>query len=185
VRDPAQSRALVERVVAMHGGLDVWINCAATLSTGAAEGLSPAEWEESVDTMLSGSFYCAQAAGAHMLARGRGVIVNIASVDAYQAVEGRAAYSAAMGGLVSLTRALGVEWAARGVRVVGLAPGAIAEKTVDATGAARQIHRTPLRRLGTAEEIAEAVLFLASDEAAFVVGETLRVDGGWAAYHLF
>jgi NAD(P)-dependent dehydrogenase (short-subunit alcohol dehydrogenase family) len=190
VRDPRQSRALVERVVATRGGIDVWVNCAGAPQTGPAESLPRESWDDSLATILSGALYCAQAVGAHMLARGSGVIVNVASVDAYQAIEGRAAGSAAMAGLVMLTQSLGIEWAARGVRVVGVAPGALATD-MDATDRAHDApaavyeHRTPLRRLGTAEEVAEAVFFLASDEAAFIVGETMRVDGGWTAYQLF
>jgi NAD(P)-dependent dehydrogenase (short-subunit alcohol dehydrogenase family) len=182
--DPEQSRELVDHVVTEHGRLDVWVNAASLFHTGPAETLAPEVWESSLATMLSGAFYGAQAAGAHMLQRGRGVIVNVAAADAYQAIEGRVAYSTAMAGLVSLTRALGVEWAARGVRVVGIAPGAV-EGNSSTPDEALHAHRTPLHRLGTPEEIAEAVLFLASDEAAFIVGETLRVDGGWVAYHLF
>jgi 3-oxoacyl-[acyl-carrier protein] reductase len=189
VRDPEQSRRLVERVAAAHGGIDVWVNSASVFHVGAAETLSNEAWEDSLRTMLSGSFYCAQAAGAHMLGRGWGVIINIASVDAFRALEGRAAYGAAKAGLVALTRALGIEWAARGVRVVGIAPGELlageARSGKPSEVEALHVRRTPLRRLGTVEELAEAVFFLASDEAAFIVGETMRVDGGWTAYHLF
>src|SRR6185436_20967723 len=102
----------------------------------------------------------------------------------FQAIEGGVADSTARAGLVMLTQALGIEWAARGVRVVGIAPGAVRtnqDQPGIAPGTATTIleRRTPLRRLGTAEEIAEAVFFLASNEASFVVGETMRVDGGW------
>jgi gluconate 5-dehydrogenase len=190
VRDPLQSQALVERVTAERGVIEVWVNNASVPYTGPAESLPREAWDDSLATMLSGAFYCAQAAGAHMLGRGQGVIINIASVDAFQAIEGRAAYSTAKAGLVMLTQALGVEWAARGVRVVGIAPGAVMTGLVQrdvAQGQAAEVYerRTPLRRLGTVEEIAEAVFFLASDEASFIVGETMRVDGGWTAYHLF
>lgn len=191
VRDPAQSAALVDRVVRDRGGVDVWVNNAGVAHKGPAESLPRDAWDESLAVMLSGAFYCAQAAGRHMLARGRGVIVNVASVNGYQAIEGRAAYSTAKAGLIMLTRALGIEWARRGVRVVGIAPGVVMTELVRkgiAEGTATvdtYEHRTPMRRLGTIEEIAEAVLFLAGDEASYVVGETLRVDGGWVAYQLF
>jgi 3-oxoacyl-[acyl-carrier protein] reductase len=189
VRDPAQCRALVERVIAQRGAIDVWVNNAGAAQHGLAEALPREAWDDTLTTILSGAFYCAQAAGAHMLARGRGVIINVAGVDAFQAIEGRAASGAAKAGLAALTRAMGIEWAARGVRVVGLAPGELLsggdEASAPPEAAALHAHRTPLRRLGTAEEIAEAAFYLASDEAAFVVGETLRVDGGWTAYHLF
>ena len=126
-----------------------------------------------------------------MLARGWGIIVNMASVNGYLAVEGRVAYSTAKAGLIMLTQALGIEWANRGVRVVGLAAGVVLTEMVEkglAEGTAlleAYERRTPMRRLGTSQEIAEAVLYLASDEASYIVGEVLRVDGSWGAYQLF
>ena len=141
--------------------------------------------------MLSGAFYCAQAVGRRMLARRSGVIVNVASVNAYQPIEGRAAYSVAKAGLVSLTEALGIEWASRGVRVVGVAPGVVMTDLVAAGIVAGTAsldtyqRRTPMHRLGEIDEVAEAVAFLASPAASYIVGETLRVDGGWTAYQLF
>ena len=191
VREPAQSAALVQRLVEERGQVDVWVNNAGVAHKGPAEDMERKQWDESLAVMLSGAFYCAQAAGRAMLERGRGVIVNMASVNGYVAVEGRVAYGTAKAGLIMLTQALGVEWAGRGVRVVGLAPAVVmtemvekglAEGTVSVEAYER---RTPLRRLGTLEEVAEAVLYLASDEASYVVGETLRVDGGWVAYQLF
>jgi NAD(P)-dependent dehydrogenase (short-subunit alcohol dehydrogenase family) len=191
VRDPAQSLALVDKLVKDRGHIDVWINNAGMAYKGPAETMPGEQWAESIAVMLSGAFYCAQAVGRHMLARGRGVIVNVASVGAYQYIEGRVAYSVPKAGLVMLTEALGIEWAKRGVRVVGIAPGvvmtdmvqkSIAEGTASVEAYER---RTPMHRLGTVEEIAEAVLYLAGDEASYIVGETMRVDGGWVAYQLF
>jgi len=191
VRDPAQSMTLVDKLVKERGQIDVWVNNAGVAHKGPAETMSREAWEESIAVILSGAFYCAQAVGRQMLAQGRGVIVNIASVGAYQYIEGRVAYSVPKAGLVMLTEALGIEWAKRGVRVVGIAPGVvmtdmvrkgIAEGTASVEAYER---RTPMHRLGTVEEIAEAVLYLASDEASYVVGETMRVDGGWVAYQLF
>jgi 3-oxoacyl-[acyl-carrier protein] reductase len=191
VRDPAQSMALVERVVKARGQIDVWVNNAGVAHKAPAENLALDQWNESLAVMLSGAFYCAQAAGRQMLAQGRGVIVNVSSVNGYQAIEGRVAYNTAKAGLNMLTQALGIEWAKRGVRVVGIAPGVvmtdlvkkgIAEGTASVEAYER---RTPLHRLGTIEEIAEAVLYLASDEASYIVGETMKVDGGWVAYQLF
>ena len=191
VRRPEQSIALVERLVHGRGHIDVWVNNAGVAHKGPAEDLPREQWDESVAVMLSGAFYCAQAVSRPMLARGRGTIVNMASVNGYLAIEGRVAYSTAKAGLIMLTQALGVEWADRGVRVVGLAPGVVLTELVEkglAEGTASlqaYERRTPMRRLGTPQEIAEAVLYLASDEASYVVGEVLRVDGGWRAYQLF
>jgi NAD(P)-dependent dehydrogenase (short-subunit alcohol dehydrogenase family) len=191
VRKPEQSAALVSRLVQTHGRIDVWVNNAGIAHKAPAESLSLEAWDESIAVMLSGVFYCSQAAGRHMLEQGSGVIVNVASVGGMKHIEGRVAYSVPKAGVIMLTQALGVEWAKRGVRVVGIAPGVVmtemVQKGID-EGTARldaYIRRTPLRRLGTIEEIAEAVFFLASDEAAYIVGEVMRVDGGWVAYQLF
>ena len=188
VRDPAQSLALVEKVAETRGAIDVWVNNAGVSHVSPAETHPREGWEESMAVMLSGAFYCSQAAGRHMLSRGRGVIVNVAAADGYRPIEGRVAYSVAKAGLIMLTKALGIEWARRGVRVVGIAPGVVASgKTRDGAEASARVYerRTPLGRLGTVEEIGEAVLFLASNEAPYVVAETMRVDGGWVAYQLF
>ncbi len=191
VRDAAMSIALAEAVTRAHGRIDAWINNAGVSHLGPAESLSQLDWDDSIATMLSGTFYCCQAAGRHMLARGAGVIVNIASVTGLMHETGRAAYSTAKAGVIALTEALGIEWAKRGVRVVGLAPGVIMTEMVQQTIADGQgtqaawERRTPMRRLGSIDEVAEAAVFLSSAEASYIVGETLRVDGGWAAYQLF
>jgi NAD(P)-dependent dehydrogenase (short-subunit alcohol dehydrogenase family) len=190
VRDPVQSLSLVQRVVAARGGIDVWVNNAGVSNTNAAETYPHEWWEECLAVTLSGALFCSQAVGRHMLSRGRGVIINVASVDGYRPIEGRVAYSVAQAGLIMLTQALGIEWAGRGVRVVGIAAGAVAgadEKVPDQIDVPRRLYerRTPLGRLGTVEEIAEAVLFLAGNEAPYVAAETMRVDGGWVAYQLF
>jgi len=191
VRAPAQSVVLVNKLVKERGRIDAWVNNAGVARKGAAETLPLEAWNESIAVMLSGAFYCSQAVGRQMLAQGNGVIVNVVSVNAYAPIEGRVAYSTAKAGLVSLTESLGVEWARRGVRVVGIAPAVvltdmvrkgIAEGTASVEAYER---RTPMHRLGTVEEIAEAVLYLASDEASYITAETMRVDGGWVAYQLF
>lgn len=191
VGDPDQSRALVDKLVAERGGVDVWVNNAGVEYNGPAEALSRSAWEETFNVMVSGTFYCSQAVGRHMLARGRGVIINLASVNAFKAIEGRVAYCTAKAAIVMLTQALGVEWAKRGVRVVGIAPGVVRTELVErimAEGwASLQLYerRTPMHRLGRVDEIAEAALFLAGDQARYITAETLRVDGGWVAYQLF
>lgn len=126
-----------------------------------------------------------------MLAQGRGVIVNLASVNAFKAIEERAAYCTAKAGIVMLTQALGVEWAERGVRVVAIAPGPVETDMVKElfvqgkASADLYKRRTPLHRLGTLQDVVDATLFLASDHASFITAETLRVDGGWVAYQMF
>jgi len=191
VRDPAQSVALVEKLVQRHGQINVWVNNAGIANKGPAESLATKAWDDSIAVMLSGAFYCSQAVGRQMLAQGSGVIVNIASTGGLQYIEGRVAYSVPKAGLIMLTQALGIEWAKRGVRVVGVAPGVVmtemVQKGIDEGVADMDDYqrRTPMRRLGTIDEIAEAVLFLASDQASYIVGEVMRVDGGWVAYQMF
>jgi hypothetical protein len=138
------------------------------------ETLAPGAWEDSLAEILSAAFYGAQAAGAQMLRQGRGVIVNVTSARAYQAIEGQAAYSAACAGLVALTKALGVEWAGRGVRVVGVATRPLPPSLDDAALAAYR-RRTPLRAITTSEDLAQAVGFLVSDGLPSS-SATLRVD---------
>lgn len=191
VSKPEQSLALVDKIVQAYGHIDVWVNNAGIAHKAPAESLPVELWDECLAVMLSGVFYCSQAAGRQMLKQGSGVIVNVASIGGLKHIEGRIAYSVPKAGVIMLTQALGIEWAKRGVRVVGIAPGVVmtelVQKGID-EGTAKldaYIRRTPLRRLGTIQEIAEAVFFLASDEASYIVGEVMRVDGGWTAYQLF
>jgi len=189
VRDVDQVNAVAERIVSEHGRIDVWVNNAGVARGGPAESLSRADWEESIASIVTGAFHCSQAAGRAMLARGSGVIVNVASVNGYRAIEGSVAASVANAGLIMLTQALGIEWAGRGIRVVGVAPGVAI--TADTDGIPPTVpvgvldRRTPMHRPGGINEVAEAVLFMSSSEATYIVGETLVVDGGWTAYHLF
>lgn len=189
VREPTQSESLVEELTRDGQGIDIWVNAVGSAHWGPADTLPPESWTDVMDLSLSGTFYCCQAAGRQMLSQGHGVIVNVASVNGYQPIEGGVARSVADAGLIMLTEALGIEWSSRGVRVVAVAAGPTAELLAegsfgeDAMSAA--LRRTPMRRVGSSDEIAEAVAFLASDEASFIVAETLRVDGGWVAYQLF
>ena len=191
VRDPGSSAGLVEALVGEAGGIDVWVNNAGVAHKGPAETLPQDQWRESIDVMLSGAFYCAQAAARPMLEQGRGVIVNVASIIGCFPIEQRVAYGTAKAGLIALTEALGIEWADRGVRVVGVAPAVVMTEMVrkglaegTATVAAYE-RRTPMRRLGTKREVSDAVLYLASDEASYITAETLKIDGGWGAYSFF
>jgi D-threitol dehydrogenase (NAD+) len=180
--DPAAYRALVERVVREHGRIDVWVNHHPFERLSPAAELSLEGWEECLGRITTATFVGAQAAGRAMLAQGHGVIVNVAGVDAFHASAGGAATGVAQAAVVKLTEALGVEWAPRGVRVVGVAVGPITD------GPPREPlrpSRIPLARPASVAEAAEAVVYLAGPEASYVVGETLRVDGGWSAYQLF
>lgn len=188
VTDPGQCQCLVDKIVKQYNYLDIWINNAGIAIKAPAEDLTISSWQRSIAVNLSGVFYCCQAAGRQMLSQGRGVIINISSTGGFKYIENRTAYAVSKAGVIMLTRALGIEWAKRGVRVVGIAPGVVMTEMVIQgleSGSASMdayINRTPLHRLGSIEEIAEVTAFLASDKASFITSETLIADGGWVAY---
>lgn len=155
-------------------GVDVWINVVSDAAVAPAETLSRAAWDASIAGMLSQVFRCAQAAGQRMLPRGKGVILNIVSTASFSVESGHVAGSVLGAGVSAMTETLGVEWAGRGVRVAGIV-----------AGAGLPMRRIPMRRQVTPEEIAEAALFLASEDASYITAEMIRVDGGAAAYQLF
>jgi len=143
--------------------------------------LSDEEWRQILAVHLDGTFYCARAAARSMAARGRGAIVNMASICGLEGCAGHPHYSAAKAGILGFTRAVAKELIVQGVRVNAVAPGFVdtsrLKGALDA-GRRAEIARTPAGRLGTPEEIAAAVAFLASDDAAYFVGATLSPNGG-------
>ena len=189
VTDPDAVEGVTQRVASEWGRLDIWVNNAGLAEHGPSEALSPASWQRSIGIMLSGTFYGCQSAGRIMLALGCGSIINVASVNGLVAQAGRAAYCAAKAGVIRLTEVLATEWAGRGVRVNAVAPSVFPTELIMSalqTGAATldgYVGRTPARRLGELEELTGTFLFLASDAAAYITGQTLRVDGGWVSDH--
>jgi meso-butanediol dehydrogenase/(S,S)-butanediol dehydrogenase/diacetyl reductase len=186
VADEAQVEALVREGAARHGRLDVLVNNAYQLKAGAVEGLSTADWRQNFLTTLDAVFFGLRAALPLMRARGSGAIVNVSSTAGLAGQAGLAGYASAKAALENLTRTAAVEAAPFGVRVNSLCPGVIAtEGTLAAFSDPRRrraMERAiPAGRFGAPEEVAAAALFLASDEASFVTGATLVVDGGQRA----
>lgn len=182
-------RADVERAVATvlerHGRLDVLVNCAGVIHRRPALETTEADWAVMADVNLKGVLFTCQAVAPAMMRAGGGRIVNVASTGAALALVNRAAYCATKAGVVQLTRCLALEWGPHGIAVNAVAPGItetpMTRGYLEADPARRRtmVGKIPLRRLGRPDDMAGAVLFLASDLAAYVTGQTLFVDGGW------
>jgi len=183
VTDDASVDAAVATVVAATGGVDVLVNCAGIVALDAAEDLSPADWGRTLDVNLTGTFRVAQAVGRHMLAAGYGRIVNIASQAAHVGLDRHAAYCASKAGVLGLTKVLALEWGGRGVTVNTVSPTVVLTDLGRAAWAneagLRHQDEIPTGRFATPDEVAAAVLFLASEAAGMVNGADLRVDGGF------
>jgi NAD(P)-dependent dehydrogenase (short-subunit alcohol dehydrogenase family) len=180
--DPEMVESLAERVETAWGGIDVWVNNAARLLVKPAVEMSDDDWHDLLRANLHGYFYGCRAAAGRMIAAGSGSIVNVTSAARIQAVPGLAAYSAAKGAIEALTKTLALELAPHGVTVNAVAPGAT-DTQMNARAYTAEVRRTyeeriPLGRIGTAEDVAGTVLFLATDAARYVTGHELVVDGG-------
>ena len=191
VSDHQSVRQAVDAIIADHGRIDVWINNAGVAHKSPVVDLDVDGWEADIGVMLSGSFYCAKYAGKVLIKQGSGCMVNVSSVNGLLAQKARAGYCAAKAGINMLTKVLASEWGEHGIRVNAVAPGVVMTDLVEEginlgnVTEEQYLGRIPIGELGELNDVVEAVLFLASDEASFVTGEVLRVDGGWTAYHLF
>jgi 2-deoxy-D-gluconate 3-dehydrogenase len=176
--------ALVSQAIEQFGKLDILINNAGTIRRSPAAAFSEADWDTVIQVNLSSVFRLAQVAGAHMLERGRGKIVNIASLLSFQGGINVIAYAAAKGGVAQVTKALANEWAPRGVNVNAIAPGYIrtdntAPLQADPVRNRQILERIPAGRWGEPADIGGAAVFLSSRAADYVHGHVLVVDGGW------
>ncbi len=193
--------AAVAAVEAELGPVDVLVNNVGIGSPppNVAEDVDPADWRRVIDVNVNGTFLMSQRVGRTMIARGGGVIVNIASIYGERALDWRlygtggdaprqddAAYHVSKAAVIQLTRVLAVSWARFGVRVCAISPGPVTteyvRETSDDVALSQIAGRVPLQRLGSPREIAECVCFLCSDEASFVTGSNVVVDGGWTCW---
>lgn len=184
VREAGAIRAMFQAAEGLYGGLDVLVNNAGVDSVYPALELRQKEWDRVLNTNLRGAFLCAQEAARLMKEQeGGGVIVNISSIHDSVPRLGNAHYCASKAGLTMLTKALAVEWAEYGIRVVGVSPGAIEtpinREEIERVGRGNFEKWIPAGRVGTTDDVADAVTFLASDEAGYISGATLTLDGAY------
>jgi len=186
VRDKASVEETVRAVLERFGRLDIWVNNAGIIIRKPALELEEAEWDAVVDVDLKGVFLGAQSAARAMTGNGGGKIVNISSINGLLGSPTRAAYCASKAGVINLTRVLAAEWATHGINVNSVAPTYIDTPLTKRLFEDRRfleevLGRTPMRRLGKPEEVAAAVVFLASPASDMITGQTIAVDGGWTA----
>lgn len=183
VQDRESVDRALEMAVSEFGSVEVWINNAGIFPHSPALDISDTDWKTTLGVNLDGTFIGARAAGKHMASHGGGVIVNLASVAGYKARPGRAAYCASKAAVEHLTHCLAVELATWKIRVNAVAPGFVDTRMTDWVREDPQVVKSvidgiPLGRIASAEEIAAAVMFLISDDASYVNGHVLAVDGG-------
>jgi 3-oxoacyl-[acyl-carrier protein] reductase len=181
VRDAAKAQQIVDQIVEQRQRLDILVNSAGIVRDGLMGSMTADQWRDVVETNLFGTYNYCRAAVQQMMYQRSGAIVNLSSTAAEFASRGQVNYAASKGGIDGMTRGMAKELAARKIRVNAVAPGMI---ETDMSKAVRGLvgdkikEIIPLKRIGTAEDVARVVAFLASDESSYVTGQVLRVDGG-------
>jgi NAD(P)-dependent dehydrogenase (short-subunit alcohol dehydrogenase family) len=186
VGDEASIASTLAAAIAEFGKVDILVNCAGRTKRTPTLDLTDQEWNDILETNLTGTLRACRLFGRHMIERRYGRIINIASLTSFVSMMEVAAYSASKSAVASLTKSLAVEWSRHGVMVNAIAPGvfrtALNQQLLDTTPRGQELlTRTPMGRFGRVEELAGAAVFLASDAASFVTGHMLVVDGGFLA----
>jgi len=180
VRDAAEVGRMIEATIERFGGFDILVNNAGILRDRTIKKMADDEWQEVIDTNLTGVFHTCREAAERMADGGR--IVNLASISAVVGFFGQGNYAAAKAGVIAMTKVLGKELGKRKITVNAVAPGVVLTamgKSIPEEVREEMLKTIPLGRFGEVEEIADAILFLCSDRASYITGQTLHVNGGW------
>jgi NAD(P)-dependent dehydrogenase (short-subunit alcohol dehydrogenase family) len=184
VGEAGQVQAFVDRIVAEHGRLDVMFANAGIAHSAPFLEHPESQWHRVLRVNLTGVFHCCQIAARQMARQGGGRIIATASINGFRGVENLVGYNVAKAGVIELTKTMAVELAKHGILVNAIAPAQIDTRltqTLPEEARQRRVARIPMGRFGEVDEVARAALFLASDDAAFITGHTLAVDGGYLA----